>query len=44
VTKRFALNFALLAIAVALIGAAGCTKKKMMGTLERPNHASYTAS
>jgi hypothetical protein len=43
-TKRFALLFALLVTAVALLGATGCTKKKMMGALERPNSVTHAVS
>lgn len=35
-TKRIALILAIFAAAVTLLGATGCTKKKMMGSLERP--------
>jgi hypothetical protein len=34
--KRTALFLTVLTAAVALLGATGCTKKKMMGSLERP--------
>lgn len=43
-TKRFALLLALLVTAVALLGATGCTKKKMMGSVERPNAATDAVS
>jgi hypothetical protein len=43
-TKRFALYLTLFAAAVALLGATGCTKKKSMGALERPNHATDAVS
>ena len=44
-TKRIALLVAVFAAAVTLLGATGCTKKKMMmGSLERPVHVSHAAS
>jgi len=35
--KRYALLLSVFIAAVALLGATGCTKKKMMGSLERPS-------
>jgi hypothetical protein len=43
-TKRIALVLAVCAAAVTLLGATGCTKKKMMGSVERPNHATHAVS
>jgi hypothetical protein len=40
--KRFALLLAVSVAAVALLGATGCTKKKMMGSQDRPaQHAQH---
>ncbi len=43
-TKRLALYLTLFVAAVALLGATGCTKKKMMGSLERPISATHSVS
>ena len=43
-TKRVAVFLTVVAAAITLLGATGCTKKKMMGSIERPTHAVHAVS